>query len=311
MSLFINNNTIDEKSQAKIQRIADRILYKEKLVAPVTEIYTANSFRASAEEKAKRFSECGKYLEVDAETGQIKKANFCKERLCPVCNYLKSCNNWRKIKATIENIREKDKSLQFIFLTLTIKNCAPEELSDKIDQLLSGFKRLTNRKTWKASITGTLRGLEITYNPEQNTFHPHIHILASVPEKYFTDNYITIEKLREWWKESAKIDYFVQVDIRATSGDDEAISEIAKYSIKTAEILKANTPRQQLDAISKMQKAVYGRRLIATTGIIKETMRLLNLGDFDEVISGSEPIGENIKLIWSDNGKIFKEFKYE
>ena len=68
-----------------------------------------------------------------------------------------------------------------------------------------------------------------------NTFHPHIHILCAVPADYFSadsNKYITIEKLREWWTESAELDYFVQVDIESINQTDNAVAEVAKYAIK-------------------------------------------------------------------------------
>lgn len=305
MSFLDDNNIETGKSQDKIERITNRIKYKQALCEPVSKVFLGNTYRASAIEKTKRYEECGKYLEINPETGHIYKANFCKERLCPVCNYLKSCNNWRKIKLTVDDIRENNKQCQFIFMSLTVKNCTPENLKNTIDELLTGFRRLTNRKTWKKCILGTLRGLEITYNPKENTFHPHIHILACVPNTYFSENYITIEQLRKWWKESARLDYFVQVDIRKTTGDNDAISEVAKYSIKTAEVLSVNNTDQKIDAVRKMHMATYGRRLIATTGIFKETMKKLNVGDLDAITEEGNIETETIRLVWSETNKEF------
>lgn len=307
---FLDDNIIETlKSQEKIKRITNRIKYKESLCEPVSRVFLGNTYRATANEKIKRFSECGKYLEINPETGHIYKANFCKERLCPVCNYLKSCNNWRKIKLTIDDIRENNTQTQFVFMSLTVKNCTPEDLKKTIDELLQGFRRLTNRKTWKKCILGTLRGLEITYNPKENTFHPHIHILACVPNTYFSENYITIDQLRKWWQESARLDYFVQVDIRKTTGDNEAISEVAKYSIKTAEVLNANSSDQKITAVKKMHLATYGRRLIATTGVFKETMKKLNIGDLEEITERDNAESETIKLIWNESSEEFKTWE--
>ena len=306
MSFFINNNTNEGKSQEKINRIAERIKYKESLGESVSKVFMANRYRASGEEKIKRYLQCGKYLEINPETDLIQKANFCKERLCPVCNYLKSCNNWRKIKLTIDEIKNREKDSQFIFMSLTVRNCKPEELKKTIDELLAGFRRLTNRKTWKKCILGTLRGLEITYNPEEDTFHPHIHILACVPNTYFSENYITIEQLRKWWQESARLDYFVQVDIRKTTGDNEAIAEVAKYSIKTADVLKAKSSDKRINAVQLLHLATYCRRLIATTGIFKNIMKELKLSDLDEIEQSEDIYKTGIVLTWNEKTKEFE-----
>lgn len=304
MSFFDYNTILSEKSQEKINRLISRVNYKEYLIYPVTEILKETSWKAEESDKIKRFVDCGKFITIDPETGNILKANFCKNRLCPVCNYIKSCVNWHKIRNCVEWIKEKEPGANFIFMTLTVKNCKQEDLTDTINTLVEGFRRLTNRRTWKATVTGSIRGLEVTYNQEKNTFHPHIHILVSVPEDYFVQGskkYITIEKLRNWWTESARLNYFVQVDIKAIDQTENAIAEVAKYSIKMAEILKADCCEEMIRATKTVYQCTYGRRLIATLGYFKEAMKELKLGDLDELELNQEFTHENkIEMIWNN-----------
>lgn len=310
MSFFDYNIILSEKSQAKIERLINRVNYKDYLIYPVTEVLKDTSWRAEESEKIKRFEDCGKFITLDPETGNILKANFCKQRLCPVCNYIKSCINWHKIRNCVEWIKEKEEGTNFIFMTLTVKNCKQEELTDTINNILDGFRRLTNRRTWKATVKGAIRGLEVTYNEKENTFHPHIHILASVPADYFlqtSNKYITIEQLREWWSESARLDYFVQVDIKAIEQTDNAIAEVAKYSIKMSDILKADSCEEMIQATRTIYQCTYGRRLIATLGNFKEAMQDLKQGDLDELELECKMQHENkIEMLWNS-----KESTYE
>lgn len=303
---FLNNNIIiSDKCQAKIKRLQERVIFKEKLLKPVKTIFDSKTYKTQANDKMKRFSDCGKFLTLDPITGEILQANFCKMRICPVCNYIKSSINFYKIRDCVQYIKSKYNS-EFIFMTLTIKNCSGEELSKTIDHILQSFNRLRNRKTWKKSVQGLIRGLEITYNKENNTFHPHIHMLVAVPEDYFSsenEKYITIEKLRNWWSESAKLDYFVQVDIRKVEKSDNAIAEVAKYSIKMAEILNAKSDETQIQATETIFNCTYGRRLIGTSGIFKEAMKQLKISDMNDF--NIESLRKNheitIDLIWENN----------
>ena len=310
MSFFDYNTILSEKSQEKIKRLINRVNYKEHLIYPVTEVLKDTSWKAEESDKIKRFQDCGKFVTIDPETGNILKANFCKQRLCPVCNYIKSSVNWHKIKNCVEWIKEREQGVNFIFMTLTVKNCTHEELSKTINTIVEGFRRLTNRKSWKRTVTGAIRGLEITYNEKENTFHPHIHILASVPADYFlqeSGKYITIEQLRNWWSESARLDYFVQVDIKAINQTDNAIAEVAKYSIKMADILKADCCDEMIEATRTVYRCTYGRRLIATLGNFKTAMKELNQGDLDEFELGAIMSHENkIEMIWDIKNETYE-----
>jgi plasmid rolling circle replication initiator protein Rep len=310
MSFFNNDTTISEECQAKIKRIADRINYKEYLQYPITKVLEGTTWKASESDKLKRFMDCGKFLTIDPESGNIMKANFCKQRLCPVCNYIKSCVNWHKIKNCVEWIKSNEEDPKFIFMTLTVRNCTAENLTAAIDQIVQGFRRLTNRRTWKNAVTGAIRGLEITYNKEKDTYHPHIHILTAVQSDYFIEKsgkYITIAQLREWWTESARLDYFVQVDIEAINQTDNAIAEVAKYAIKMSDILKADTCDQLVSATQTIYRCTHGRRLIATLGNFKTAMRELNLSDMDELnLEGKISHNNAIDCIWSEKNDCFR-----
>lgn len=305
MSFSYNDITISEECQARIQRFRERIVFKEYLSIPVGEVMQQLRYKASAEDRLQRFLDCGKYMALDPVTGQVLKANFCKQRLCPVCNYIASCIYWHKIKKATEWIKENNRGVQFVFMTVTVRNCPGEELTKTIDNVLAGFRRLTNRRTWKESTLGMLRGLEITYKVEDDTFHPHIHMLVAVPDGYFSkknDKYIDIEKLRAWWEESARLDYFAQVDIRRVTSEDNAIAEVAKYAVKMAEILKADSNETMERATMIIHQCIYGRRLKATTGVFKDAFKTLKLGSLEDFDIDPDISYENaIELTFSDS----------
>lgn len=280
LNLYFNDNIISEKCQAKLDRIAQRVEYKEKLYPSMEKVINRHKAHTTAKNLCERIQDCGKWLKIDAVTAEILKANFCKQRLCPVCNYISSVITYAKIIQAEEWIKQHVTS-NYIFITLTIKNPNAEELPKMLDHLMKSLNRIQSRKTWKRVILGAIRGLEITYNPKEDTYHPHIHMLCAVPQNYFyKDNpdYITIDKLRKWWQQSARLDYHVQIDLSGVKSADEkekakAIAEIAKYSVKTAEILHVDSDEQQIHAMSTIYNCVYRRRLRATTGVWKTALK--------------------------------------
>ena len=275
-----NYSIIDQKSQSILSKLQEKMEYKEKLLPYLAEIYRkeGNNLSDKAERKIENLANCGKEILISNDDGSITGANFCKHRLCPICNYRRSTMLWHKVKEVIADL-----NTDFLLVTLTVKNCTSEELSKTIDNLLESFHRITSRRSWKAVFVGFIRGLEITYNYDEDTFHPHIHILVSTTENYFKEQYIDIHTLRTWWRESARLDYHVQVDIRKVSEKDNAIAEVVKYAVKTADILESGQNSKRISAAEALHKAIAGRRLMSTGGNIKRMARRkkINLDDDD------------------------------
>ena len=114
-----------------------------------------------------------------------------------------------------------------------------DKLSDAIDGLFDGWKRLYQRKEVRKIVLGYHRALEISYNSTENTFHPHIHAAIVVPAGYFSgQSYIKQERWLEMWREAMRMPQITQVDvrkIRGKKGQDEITSgfaEACKYSVQ-------------------------------------------------------------------------------
>jgi plasmid rolling circle replication initiator protein Rep len=256
--------------------------YKDILTPYIVKLYK-NEYdknfliESKSKHKIDNFENCGSNIWLDDE-GHITGANFCKQRLCPVCNYRRSTMMWHKINEIVQQFEKNE----FVFITLTVRNCKGEELSSTIDHLLNSFKRITNRKTWKKCFIGYVRGLEITYNPRENTFHPHIHILVATSEKYFKEHYVDIHYLQKWWMESANLDYYAQVDIRKVKNKEKAVAEVAKYAVKMSDILENGISSQRLRATQILGSCLSGRRLISTGGEITKKARQLKINLDDD-----------------------------
>lgn len=270
-------NIAEITRQEILPKLSERMIYKDLLSPYIKKIYKSkydSNFLLSdrCKDKIKNFEECGTNLLVNDE-GHITGANFCKQRLCPVCNYRRSTLMWHKIHEIVGQFEEN----KFVFITLTVKNCKDTELQSTINHLLQSFRRITNRKTWQKNFIGYVRGLEITYNSKENTYHPHIHILAVTSAEYYKSDYVDIHTLRKWWTESAELDYFVQVNIEAVKDKNKAVAEVAKYAVKMSSVLDSGISSQTLRATQVIASCIENRRLIATGGAITKAAQSLKI----------------------------------
>ena len=87
----------------------------------------ADSFqRLGYEKKAMRVRFCGSALAFlkNLETGEKKlhSADFCKERLCPMCQWRKSLKVFHQVSKVMDRAQQEQPALVPIVLTLTLKN---------------------------------------------------------------------------------------------------------------------------------------------------------------------------------------------
>ena len=264
--------------------------YKVKNIALAT-IYEQLELK-----KHERVQTCGNYLTFTECTSdsnhpkRLKKAFFCRDRLCPTCS-------WRKSLATAHQVRMVchtallERKMRFILLTLTVKNCAGYELSSTIDAMFAGFKRLTELKRYKQSVLGFFRALEVSCDSKKETYHPHFHVLLAVPTSYFKSTENLYIKQTEWislWRDSMRLDYDPSVDVRIVKpnskreGSDaisSAVAEVAKYSVKPE---LYDLPIEALQrAVETLDDALKSRRMVSYGGLLRTVSRALKVADVE------------------------------
>lgn len=238
--------------------------------------------------KAERLRNCANFLQYEVNNNGIKKlrlANFCRVRLCPVCTWRRSLKVYSQCDNIINAIKKDNSNLQYIFLTLTMKNVMPLELNEAINQLHKAFNAMTRYKAFTSAIKGYYRGVEITHNIYRDNYHPHIHTILCVNKSYFTDTkiYISQAKWSELWKKALKEDYSPIVDVRKCKGDTSAsIAEVAKYAVKDKDYIIADDWDMTINTVKLLDEVLANRRFVAFGGIFKEYHKKLNLDDVEE-----------------------------
>ena len=284
-------------------------------------IELAESYRRLGLDKHFRVRDCGTFLEfkrfINDNSMKLNKANFCKVRLCPMCSWRRSLKIYGQVSKVMDEV-VKNEDLEFIFLTLTTRNCEGQDLSNTIDNIFNAFNKMTKRVKFKKSVKGYFRALEVTHNLNImsdwfDTYHPHLHCILVVNKSYFKkpDIYITQEEWTSLWKDVLKVDYTPIVDVRrfkdvGGKGIEKSISETAKYTVKSDDYIVRDDITNEIietltdDAVYILDKALAHRRLVAFGGILKDVHKKLNLDDPEDgdlVNTDNEDLREDLEFI--------------
>lgn len=212
----------------------------------------ANAYAGTVYDKySERIQDCGGWLnfdlvptETDELVHKLQSARLCHVRHCPICQWRKSLM-WRsRIFRALPRIMTDYSGKQFLYLTLTAKNCEVNELGATLTHLNESWQRFSQLKQFPG--LGWLRAVEVTpvfdiyYDDEylgrhgktwvdkwangrkkgSKSFdeskirldytteaHPHFHALLMVNANYFTKGYISHENWLRMWRESLRVDY--------------------------------------------------------------------------------------------------------
>lgn len=258
----------------------------------------AYGFFEQLKKYAQRVSDCGSWLRFSScQNGHYKRllsASFCKCRLCVMCQWRKSLVIYHQVFKLIHEHRKSYSSDIPLLLTLTIPNPKSDELRKSLDDMQVAFKKLVDRRSFERAIRSWFKALEVTYNEEKNTYHPHFHVLLLVPKAYFDHGrglYISQEQWLEMWRESTGIKEITQVDIRKVKKRSkhesvESISaEVSKYATKPSSYLKQtadgnfNAPPK---VIKTLHYALRNRRLVGYGGLFAKLRKKLKLEDIEK-----------------------------
>lgn len=249
--------------------------------------------------KSERTHFCGEDLKFSVTDGikKLERANFCKDRLCPMCTWRKSLRTGRVVQKVVDYL---DNDYRYVMLTLTLKNCTDAELSDTLDVFLDGFKAFMEYKECKKAFRGYFRSLECKRALDSQMWHPHIHALIAVKKTYFKHNdYIRHDRLRELWGKAVRADYLPQVEIHTIRGDvGHAVCEVAKYTLKGDEILFPEDIEYSKDLIRLLDVVLKNRRFATWGGVMNKARKeIITVEEAEDLMdTDGEEIDENTHL---------------
>lgn len=235
----------------------------------------------------------------------LKSANFCRDRLCPLCQWRRSLKLGAQCRAVVaeadrRKIARDRAAWRWIMLTLTQRNVDGPDLGAEIDRIHAAVRVLTKSPRWRAAVRGWLRVTEVTRNndyssPNYGTYHPHLHILIAVPRRYFRGaDYIPAAEWCQMWRTYMHLDYDPDIDVRVVTAKGQtidatdptqsmgaAVAEVTKYAAKPGSYLIASDLDATVDAVATLATALRGRRLCAWGGVCKEAAQALHLDSLE------------------------------
>lgn len=218
----------------------------------------------------------------------LKRASFCRIRLCPMCQWRRSLKLGGQVRAVIDHLaasraQQGRKPYAYLLLTLTIPNCPGDRLGATLDALQAGWQRMQRRKEFKAAVQGSVRCVEITYNRTSDTYHPHIHALLAVLPSYLTGRtYLTRAKWLALWRDCMRNPTITQIDIRRTTGDAAAVAEVAKYATKSTDMLRPGEGQRNVACVATLMAACRKRRFAGWAGVMRTAHQALHLDDVED-----------------------------
>lgn len=242
--------------------------------------------------RADRVNSCGNYLElktpvIDGELQpnktKVHKANFCRDRLCPMCAWRLAVRNFSNLLKVCEVLKYGQNNL--VFLTLTLPNCKGEKLNETIAYLKESLVRFRRLKVFERAFNGYFLKVEVTYKKETDEYHPHLHLLLSADSDYYTNpnKYLTTEQVVELWGKCTDELLFAynrrkHSDLKGfmayfekVSDERKGLNELAKYSVKSYEVNE--------DSVLTFAEQLNGVRLITYYGSFAKVHKKLRLDD--------------------------------
>lgn len=223
-------------------------------------------------------SSCGKT--------RITQTYLCRDRLCPVCAAGRARKHWWEMIRAAE-VSNNFGGNRIAHLGLTIRNCKPKDLEHTLLRMSTAFKRCQQRKYWKENILGYARRLEITYNADKRTMHPHYHVLLVISATASDNLQMIGSRIAREWQTALQVSYLPIYDIvEAYSNKTDnpadkligAYAEMSKYMVKPFEVL--GIPNRSHFEI--LVRAVSGFRIASYGGVIKQARKLAGITDADD-----------------------------
>ena len=243
----------------------------------------------------------------------LKRAWFCRVRLCPMCQWRRSLKLYGQTMAILQHLdKERAHPYAYILLTLTQKNTTAAELPQSLSVIHAAWQRLMQRSRPRRAVKGWMRATEITYNAENDTYHHHIHAILVVNHSYFTSrDYMRQSEWQQLWQQAMRLSYTPEVNIKRIKSSEPdstsvhgAVAEVSKYTAKPSEYLQPADLDASCKAVAALDQACARRRFVAWGGVMKQAHKQLGLddaedGDLLHTETESTPTAAGAALTWS------------
>lgn len=290
VNIAIAENTGEMLSMPNLKKWEE----KKRILPQIAEKIALAGYKLRSE----RMKQCAQELQydycLDCNKYEIRRANLCRDRFCSVCTWRLALQRYANMSHVMNELQKTHPNAAFEFVTLTVRNCRPCDLTLTLNRMAAAWNRIMSRRTAKRLFPGWARSLEVTYNAERNTFHPHYHVIVMLAED-ITDSG---EWLINRWLEdkdtdaidkaqkAIKIQPTTLTESEAETAEAAAITgavlETFKYTVKSKDVL--NMP---LGTFRELIIHMGARRMVSFGGVIRKTAKELRI-EMEEVTDDTE-----------------------
>lgn len=280
--MILSTNIISENEKKVNRDIITKWTIKKDFALQLSE----QLFRAGLKKRAYAIKYCGteltmKKCEVCGKM-EIQHTNLCRDKLCPVCSWRLAMKRFRRMSLILDNIASAYPEANFAFVTLTVKNCKMDKLSETLQEMSNGWNRLMSRKMMKSIVDGSAKSVEITYNEETREAHPHYHIIlmsiygnAKIAGEYLKKEWLNAVRLKTSKEaQNSQVISFKSEETHQKGDMLGAVLETFKYTQKTSDLLSMTVKDLRTYA-----EQVAGKRMISFTGMFKEYAKYMEYED--------------------------------
>ena len=295
MDFSTKNKKLQPLNNEKLEKCLSKPTEKKLMMSDFIE------FMEDKNLKLDRLKECGNFIKFQASEDKTKfiltGGNFCNNRFCPFCSWLKAKRTAFELLELIKVVEYKEK-FAFLFITLTVPNVPKESLREEIECMNKSFKRLVESEEIDVINKGYIRKLEVTYQSDKevtkenkkkykglpigtklayDTYHPHFHLVMAVNKSYFKSrDYLSKKRLLELWQRATRNPAITQVDIKPCRMNTiKQVMELATYSAKQGDLYSSK------EVFDGFYEGLYRKKLLVYNGIFKEYKKKIDTGEVD------------------------------
>ena len=187
----------------------------------------------------------------DQNHSWARAENSCSCRVCPHCAHRRAGVLARRTQALVVG------KTGLRYVVLAERSC--KKLKKGIVSLYKAWNSLRRSVCWKGKVQGSIAVLEVTYNKQRRTWHPHLNVLIE-------GEYFPFAELNLAWRGATEGRGQTSHIGQADAG---TIKELLKYTLKVAERDGNGDLQLILDEAKPLDEflaAVYGVRLVRSYG---------------------------------------------
>ena len=232
-----------------------------------------NRNKSTAADLAERIKFCARDLIFkQSPTGlKLHSAKFCRVRCCPICQWRRSLVWQAKALELMPKLVEDNPNLNYLFLTLTVKNCHIKNLRHTLNMMQLGWQKLIGLNGYKGKVNslGHIKSFEVTMG-ENKTAHPHYHALLIMPDDYYQKGYIDHSDWVQLWRDCCGLNYLPSVRIMAIDNPSIKVAECLKYCVKPSDLGRSRS------WLIEYNRQVYNIRAVEKSGIFRQYFKDLS-----------------------------------